>query len=109
MKFMKLLSAPPLLALVLSSCVVATDGTSSTSTTPSAAAQEARNLEVPDLRTKPNGDIEVVFPKKGCVVIFDRYGNLRMGGRGCDDVDLHRAKEAVRAHLAEQNADFRDV
>ena len=56
----------------------------------------------------PNGDIQVIS-QSGCVCLFDQYGNLKEGGRSCDDLDLHRAREAVKAHLAEQRADFSDV
>lgn len=94
-------------ALATTSCVVVDENGNVTN--PSASAPSAPGQGAPpDLRTKPNGDIEVVF-ESGCVAIFDRYGNLKMGGRNCDDVDLHRAREAVRAHLAEQRADFLDV
>ena len=95
------------LALATSSCVVEVP---ESSTTPSSAGVSARpgNSSSPELRTKPNGDIEVVF-QAGCVCLFDQYGNLKEGGRSCDDLDLHRARQAVKAHLAEQRADFNDV
>ena len=95
------------LALVTSSCVVEVP---ESSTTPSSAAVSTRPdmSPPPELRTKPNGDIEVVF-EGGCVCLFDQYGKLKEGGRSCDDLDLHRARQAVKAHLAEQSADFSDV
>jgi hypothetical protein len=104
-------TAFPFLALGLSfatsSCVVEVP---ENSMTPPAAGVSTRPdmSPPPELRTKPNGDIEVVF-QGGCVCIFDQYGNLKEGGRSCDDLDLHRAREAVKAHLAEQRADFNDV
>lgn len=95
------------LALATSSCVVEVP---ENSMRPPAAGVSTRPdmSPPPELRTKPNGDIEVVF-QGGCVCIFDQYGNLKEGGRSCDDLDLHRAREAVKAHLAEQRADFNDV
>ena len=104
-------SAIPLLALGLSlatsSCVVEVPENSMTP--PSAAVPTRSDMSPPpELRTKPNGDLEVVF-QGGCVCIFDQYGNLKEGGRSCDDLDLHRARQAVKAHLAEQRADFSDV
>ena len=95
------------LALATSSCVVEVP---ESSTTPSSAGVSARpdNSPPPELRTKPSGDIEVVF-QGGCVCLFDQYGNLKEGGRSCDDLDLHRARQAVKAHLAEQSSDFTDV
>ena len=95
------------LALATSSCVV---GVPENSNTPPSAATPTRpdNSSSPELRTKPNGDIEVVF-EGGCICLFDQYGKLKEGGRSCDDLDLHRARQAVKAHLAEQHADFNDV
>jgi hypothetical protein len=96
-----------ILAFATSSCVVEVP---ESSTTPSSAGVSARpdNSSPPELRTKPNGDIEIVF-QGGCLCLFDQYGNLKEGGRSCDDLDLHRARQAVKAHLAEQGADFNDV
>jgi hypothetical protein len=104
-------AALPLLAIGLSvatsSCVVEVPGSSVTP--PSAAVSPRPAMSPPpNLLTKANGDIEVVF-EGGCVCLFDRYGNLKEGGRSCDDIDLHRAREAVKAHLAEQRANFNDV
>jgi hypothetical protein len=103
---LQVLRLAPVLALTLTSCVI--DATTPPAATGNGAQSAPSQSPPPDLRTKPNGNIEVVFAS-GCVAIFDRYGNLIQGGRGCDDVDLHRAKEAVRAHLAEQHSNFNDV
>jgi len=73
------------------------------------AAEEAAHLEVPTLTVLKNGNILVRFEKKGCEVLFDANGQLLSGGRLCDDVDLHRARVAVKAHIAEREADFLDV
>ena len=104
-------SAIPLLALGLSlatsSCVV--EVPEETKTAPAAGVATRPDMSPPpELRTKANGDIEIVF-QGGCVCLFDRFGNLKEGGRACDDLDLHRAREAVKAHLAEQRANFSDV
>lgn len=66
------------LALATSSCVVEVP---ENSMTPPAAGVSTRPdmSPPPELRTKPNGDIEVVF-QGGCVCIFDQYGNLKEGG-----------------------------
>lgn len=97
----------PLFAITLSSCIVEvpSSGTAQAGNTASATAKS----DVPELNTLPNGDIRVTFPGQGRNVLFDRNGTLKAGGPGCDDVDLFRAKEAVRSHLAEQRSNFNDV
>jgi hypothetical protein len=103
----RLLIPCSLLAALLScSCVI--DATTPAGGPAASSQTNPGSGPPPDLRTKPNGNIEVVFAS-GCVAIFDRNGNLIKGGRGCDDVDLHRAKQAVRAHLAEKRSNFYDV
>lgn len=37
-----------------------------------------------------------------CFVQFDNNGNLLEGGRKCDDVQLHEAKQAVQNYLQER-------
>jgi len=95
-----------LATLALAACAPTASTPVEPSLSPAAAADADR--PPPELRTKPNGDLEVVF-ESGCVAIFDLNGKLIMGGRACDDIDIARARAAVRAHLAEQNADFSDV
>lgn len=93
------------------SCVVVDEsaGGSTSAPSPGAASPSADQGPPPDLRRKPNGEIEVVF-QNGCVVIFDQDGTLIMGGTACDDVDLHRARQAVRAYFAEQDpSTYNDV
>lgn len=66
-------------------------------------------FEIPTLTPLDNGNIVVRFQKSGCSVLFDRDGKLLEGGKLCDDVHLHRARKAVKAHIAEREADFLDV
>ncbi len=89
----------------LSSCVIEVPSDSGQSSYQTSASNQGAP---PNLRTKPNGNIEVVFAS-GCNVLFDGNGKLIRGGQSCDDVDLHRAKQAVRAHLAEKRSNFNDV
>ena len=96
------------LALATSACVVEVPKDSVTPPPSAGNPTRPNTSSTPELRTRSNGDIEVIF-KGGCVCLFDRYGNLKEGGRSCDDLDLHRARQAVKAHLAEQSADFSDV
>jgi hypothetical protein len=97
----------PTIAVALTSCVVElpSPGPAPTGSTAGATA----DADIPSLNTLPNGDIQVIFPGQGRDVLFDRSGTLKAGGPGCDDVDLFRAKEAVRSHLAEQSSSFNDV
>lgn len=105
MKTDRLLVVAASAALSLASCVVAENPAGSGSTSAGSVGTAPTSPEMgppPDLRVRANGDIEVVF-QHGCVAVFDRSGTLIMGGRDCDDVDLHRAREAVKAYLAEQD------
>lgn len=102
-----------ILSLAAISCSVPAETSSSTSaaatespSNPSAAAREQG--APPVLRELAGGVIEVKF-ENGCVVLFDKNGELTSGGRLCDDVDLHRARQAAKAHIAEKNADYSDV
>jgi hypothetical protein len=87
----------PIVALSLSSCVVAApDSNSSRNASSSAAVSQSGN---PRIETNPNGTIRATFPGDSRYAVFDRRGNLIEGGPNCDDEDLFRAKEAVRAYL----------
>ncbi|NWK55915.1 hypothetical protein HW115_09850 [Verrucomicrobiaceae bacterium N1E253] len=101
----------PLLALGLSfatSSCVAPPPENATAPSSTEVSTQANMSPAPELRTMPNGDIEIVF-QGGCICTFDQNGNLKNGGRSCDDLDLHRARKAVKAHLAEKRANFSDV
>ena len=76
---------------------------------PTPGEMDVNNFEIPTLTPLENGNIVVRFKKTGCSVLFDRDGKLLEGGRNCDDVDLYRARKAVKAHIAEREADFLDV
>jgi hypothetical protein len=87
----------PILALALSSCVVEVPSPGTGSAGANSAATP--NSASPSIRTLPSGDIQAVYPGQGRDVLFDRNGNLKAGGYGCNDEDLFRAKQAVRAYL----------
>ncbi len=72
-------------------------------------AENPADYEIPTLTPLDNGNIVVRFKKSGCSVLFDHDGKLLEGGQMCDDVDLHRARQAVKAHIAERESDFLDV
>ena len=76
---------------------------------PQLSEEDLVNFEIPTVTPLQNGKIVVRFKKSGCSVLFDHEGKLLEGGRHCDDVDLHRARKAAKAYIAERDADFPDV
>ena len=72
---------------------------------PQLSEEDKINFELPTITPLHNGNIVVRFKKSGCSVLFDREGKLLEGGRHCDDVDLYRARKAVKAYIAERQAD----
>jgi hypothetical protein len=87
----------PILAAALSSCVVEVpDANQKSGAASSASASQSGN---PRIETNPNGTIRATFPGDSRYAVFDRNGNLIEGGPNCNDEDLFRAKQAVRAYL----------
>lgn len=70
----------------------------------SPADMDPSTFEIPTLTPLENGNIVVRFKKTGCSVLFDHDGKLLEGGRLCDDVNIYRAREAVKAHIAERSS-----
>ena len=88
----------PILAISLSSCVVEVPESNASNASPSGTAAQSGN---PRITTNPNGTIRATFPGDSRYALFDRNGTLIEGGPNCDDEDLFRAKEAVRAYLGQ--------
>jgi hypothetical protein len=86
----------PLVALSLSSCVVEVPESNASNTSSSAAVSPSGN---PRITTNPNGTIRATYPGDSRYAVFDSNGNLIEGGPNCNDEDLFRAKQAVRAYL----------
>jgi hypothetical protein len=86
-----------LVAISLSSCVIEVpESNSSPNASSSAAVSQSAN---PRLETNPNGTIRATYPGDSRYAVFDSNGNLIEGGPNCNDEDLFRAKQAVRAYL----------
>lgn len=87
----------PTVALSLSSCVIEVPESNRSPNVSSAPAfSQSGN---PRIATNPNGTIRATFPGDSRYAVFDRNGNLIEGGPNCNDEDLFRAKQAVRAYL----------
>jgi hypothetical protein len=84
-------------ALALSSCAVeAPDSNSGQGASASSSGYQSGN---PRIETNPNGTIRATFPGDSRYAVFDRNGSLIEGGPNCNDEDLFRAKQAVRAYI----------
>lgn len=87
----------PVVALALSSCVIEVPESNRTPNASSAPAfSQSGN---PRIVTNPNGTIRATFPGDSRYAVFDGNGNLIEGGPNCNDENLFRAKQAVRAYL----------
>jgi hypothetical protein len=85
----------PILAISLSSCVVAVPESGRSASSSSSGYQSGN----PRIETNPNGTIRATFPGDSRYAVFDRNGNLIEGGPNSNDEDLFRAKQAVRAYI----------
>jgi hypothetical protein len=56
----------------------------------------------PQLTTRPGGAVEVAFDS-GCTVLFGPKGKLLNAGSSCSGSQRDRARDAFRAHRAEQD------
>ena len=57
----------------------------------------------PEIRTRPNGEMEVVLAD-GCTVLYNDIGLRIQKGGSCSADDLTQASKAMTAHLKEQGA-----
>jgi len=87
----------PVLSVSLSSCVLEVpDSNQSQSRSSSSPGHHGGG---PSISTNPNGTIRATFPGDSRYAVFDSNGNLIEGGPNCNDEDLFRATQAVRAYL----------
>ena len=87
----------PIVAISLSSCVVEVpESNQGSGASSSAGVSPSGN---PSISTNPNGTIRATYPGDSRYALFDGNGNLIEGGPNCNDEDLFRAKQAVRAYL----------
>jgi len=68
-----------------------------------ADAAPTETAAVLEIRTRPNGQMEVLVPG-GCTVLHSDLGLREQHGSSCSQEDLKQANKAMTAHLNEQGA-----
>ncbi|MDX1680327.1 MAG: hypothetical protein R3242_06320 [Akkermansiaceae bacterium] len=66
-------------------------------------AADLANFEFPTVTPLENGSIVVRFKKTGCSFLFSHNGELLEGGRLCTDLDLQRARLAVKDYIVQRD------